>query len=165
MLTLTPAARARLEAAAAQVFAGCPPAFLGRFAALAGAPSAELAASAELVLTKPYGRNHILETTGEFGLSFAVMNPGQTTSYHRHEQRRELFLVRRGSLTLRSGDAESVLVAGDLGWSSPPVAHALSNRSSDVLEFLEIFSPPLLDDKVRLSDPYRRPIGRVTVHQ
>lgn len=165
MLALTTDARARLEAAAEQLFGGCPAAFLDRFAALARAPSDAIASGAQLVLDKPYGRNHILESTGDFGLSFAVMNPGQTTSYHRHDRRRELFLVRRGTMTLRSGESESRLVPGDLGWSSPPVPHALSNRSSDVVELLEIFSPPLLDDKVRLSDPYRRPIGRVTVHQ
>jgi mannose-6-phosphate isomerase-like protein (cupin superfamily) len=87
------------------------------------------------------------------------------TSLHWHGQRRELFAVRSGRMLLSCGDDRSILVEGELARSIPRVAHSLANAGSADLEVLELFSPYLLDDKVRVQDFYGRLTGSVTVDQ
>ena len=147
------------------VLPGVPADVLSRFARALSAPVAELAARAELVLDKPYGRNHVLVASGEYGLSLAVLLPGRSTSLHAHELRREVFCVRAGVMALTKGDRQVRLSAGELDYSTPGEPHALTNDGDTVLEVLEIFSPALLDDKVRISDRYDRALGRVTREQ
>ncbi|MBB4636968.1 cupin domain-containing protein [Longimicrobium terrae] len=147
------------------VLPGVPDDVLVRFARALRAPLDELAAVAELVLDKPYGRNHVLVAGGEYGLSLAVLLPGRSTSLHAHELRREVFCVRTGVLSLTRGDLQVRIGAGELDHSTPGEPHALANEGDEVLEVLEIFSPALLDDKVRISDRYDRALGKVTREQ
>nr|WP_276510359.1 cupin domain-containing protein [Longimicrobium terrae] len=116
-------------------------------------------------MDKPYGRNHVLVAGGEYGLSLAVLLPGRSTSLHAHELRREVFCVRTGVLSLTRGDLQVRIGAGELDHSTPGEPHALANEGDEVLEVLEIFSPALLDDKVRISDRYDRALGKVTREQ
>jgi len=116
-------------------------------------------------LDKPYGRNLILAISGDYGLSCARLLPGRTTSYHRHATRREFFAVREGRLHLRDGDDRRILRCGDWGASTPGVAHQLANAGNADCEFVEVFSPPLLEDKFRIDDPYSRPVGQVGLHE
>lgn len=135
---------------------------LARFGQALGTPTDELAATADLVLEKPYGRNHVIVAAGEYGLSLALLLPGRSTSLHTHERRREVFCVRAGVLTLTRGGETLRLETGGLAHSTPGEPHALANDGAEPLEVLEIFSPALLDDKVRIADRYDRDLGRVT---
>src|ERR1700684_4331913 len=69
-------------------------------------PTEALCATAELVLKKPYGKNHILRIGPTYGLSFACLVPGASTSLHYHRQRRELFFVRAGVLCFTSAEMD-----------------------------------------------------------
>lgn len=155
------AARAAIDAA----FPSCPKALVERFVLLLDAPREVLIARATRILEKPYGCNHLLDAEGGHGVSFALLYPGRTTSLHFHEQRRELFAVRSGRLSVILGTERRLLVAGEAACSTPHVPHALENEGREDLEVLELFSPYLLDDKTRVHDPYGRPIGAVTVDQ
>jgi mannose-6-phosphate isomerase-like protein (cupin superfamily)/ADP-ribose pyrophosphatase YjhB (NUDIX family) len=147
------------------ILPNCPEPIVERFVASASAPSAELAEQAAFSLDKPYGENHIIIADGEAGLSFARLRPGQGSSFHLHHHRSEVFLVREGTLTLQDAHGEQLLGPGDIGCSQPGRPHAITNRGDQLVELLEIFSPALLDDKVRLRDRYDRPLGDVTRHQ
>lgn len=125
--------------------------------------SAEVLVSrAERRLAKPYGHNWIVLTQKDYGVSFVQMDAGQSTSFHLHHHRRELFLVRAGQLNLQSGATQRIISEGEWGESTPGVPHRLSNQGTSRLELIEIFTPCLLDDKRRLSDSYSRALGEVT---
>lgn len=114
-------------------------------------------------LDKPYGRNLIVEINGNYGLSCARLLPGRSTSLHYHSTRTEFFVVRCGELSVTDGDVEHRLHAGSVSRSTPGRPHRLSNAGHSICEFVEIFSPPLLDDKIRISDFYSRKVGEVTM--
>ncbi|HXA16686.1 MAG TPA: cupin domain-containing protein [Thermoanaerobaculia bacterium] len=148
-----------------QFFADCPDAVAARFCMLLAEPAEALIARAQLTLSKPYGRNHILSIDGGFGISFACLGPGHATSLHYHRKRREFFYVHAGVLQFTSGDAVRCIPAGGTGHSIPPVPHSLRNAGENELRVLEMFSPPVLADKVRLSDRYDRTLGPVSLYQ
>jgi mannose-6-phosphate isomerase-like protein (cupin superfamily) len=154
-----------LKEAIRTVFGLCPDEFVEAFLLGYSTPTQELIAEAETTLLKPYGSNHILCSSGSFGLSFVCMDPNRSTSLHVHASRREFFAVRCGVLTLTSGDKRFQIERGGFGSSVPGIRHQLKNNGAAPLEILEIFAPPHLDDKVRVEDPYGRKIGPVTREQ
>lgn len=157
--------RPAVASALSRAFPDCPRDFVETFLALLEAPRQELAARAVLVLEKPYGRNHILVRDGAFGLSFAMLEPGRSTSLHFHRRRREFFCIRSGRITLTSGDAVISLDRFACGTSTVDVAHQLANLETAPAEVLEVFSPALLDDKHRVEDRYGRAVGDVGVFE
>lgn len=116
-------------------------------------------------LIKPYGINTILCKGDVYGYSFVQMNVNQSTSLHFHEVRKEFFYVRNGCLKLRKGNDIYILNKDQFGFSTPNEMHSLSNNGDETLEIIEIFSPVLLDDKVRVDDIYNRQLGNVTHKQ
>lgn len=146
-------------------FPDCPRALADRFIGSLDSPAEDLARACQLLLEKPYGRNHILVADGPAGLSFAVLRPGQSSSLHYHTVRRELFCVRRGTLLLTSGDCTTIMRPFECGESVPGVSHAIANAGEGPLEIIEMFAPALLNDKVRVRDPYRRKLGGVGVRE
>lgn len=124
--------------------------------------SKELIQKADVTLQKPYGLNHILFYEKSYGISLAQINITHGTSYHFHTQRSELFCVKAGQLTLIKEDKKSVLEQYKLGFSRPFEKHSLRNSGTSILEILEIFAPPLLNDKTRVIDTYFRKLGTVT---
>lgn len=146
-------------------FPSCPAEVIEDLLAALEAPLGPLVEAAQITLDKPYGTNRILRHSGEYGVSFAQIQPERSTSLHYHTRRREFFCVRQGVLTLTSGDSTRQLGRFEFGSSIPGQPHALANADAEVLEILEIFSPPLLDDKVRLRDRYHRTLGAVGLHQ
>jgi mannose-6-phosphate isomerase-like protein (cupin superfamily) len=143
------------------VFPDVPASLLADFERFLTATIAEMAAHAVTIFEKPYGRNHILALNERFGLSCAVFEPSCETSFHYHEERREFYWVRNGELDLLRPEGVTILTAGDHSHSEPGQRHRLRNRGRLRLEVLEIFSPPLLDDKVRIEDRYGRTLGQV----
>jgi 8-oxo-dGTP pyrophosphatase MutT (NUDIX family)/mannose-6-phosphate isomerase-like protein (cupin superfamily) len=145
-----------------QVLPGCPAEMIERLAHCLEVGLAGIAAEAEVSFDKPYGENHVLSISGDYGLSCAALDPGTSTSLHFHRHRRELFLVRTGTLTFVKGSETIELGVGRRGESVPGELHAIANRGPGRVEVAELFSPPLLDDKVRVSDAYGRGLGAVT---
>lgn len=145
-----------------QVLPDCPAEVIERLAHCLEAGLAGIAAEAEVSFDKPYGENHVLVVSGDYGLSCAGLDPGTSTSLHFHRHRCELFLVRTGTLTVVKGSEAIELGVGHRGESVPGELHSIANRGPGRVEVAEVFSPPLLDDKVRVSDAYGRGLGAVT---
>lgn len=124
-------------------------------------PSEHLILCPYLKLNKPYGCNYVLEITEGFGFSFAQLNSGQSSSEHYHETRHEFFVVRKGELTLNKGGEKHLISQGEWNFSTPYEPHSIQNASFRKLEIIEVFSPSLLDDKIRIKDQYNRKIGKV----
>jgi mannose-6-phosphate isomerase-like protein (cupin superfamily) len=128
----------------------------------AGQSAAQLLAGADRILAKPYGRNVIATLGSDFGISLVQMRPGQSTSSHFHRTRMEVFLIRSGTLCFYEGDQMFVLERGCIAASKPGRPHRLANEGKEELEFIELFVPGDLNDKVRLNDHYGRPLGQVS---
>jgi mannose-6-phosphate isomerase-like protein (cupin superfamily) len=157
--------QAIIEQELRKTFPACTKSFASSFIALLNVPIEEIATQSVLILEKPYGRNHILIDHGDFGISCALLLPGRSTSLHYHHIRKEFFCVRRGGITLTSGIDVYHLHSLECGISTPEVSHALANSGDKPAEVLEVFSPALLDDKYRISDPYTRRTGNVGVSE
>lgn len=149
------------RAAIRAVFPDAPSLILTDFERFLTASITEMAEHAVTIFEKPYGRNHILTLDDRFGLSCAVFEPSSETSFHYHEKRTEFYWVRSGELDLLRPEGATILTAGGHSHSAPGLRHRLRNRGRLRLEVLEIFSPPLLDDKVRVEDSYGRTLGQV----
>lgn len=147
-----------------KVLPECPPEVVGKLARYLGEPLMAAVATAEISFDKPYGENHVLEVSGEYGLSVARLAPGTSSSLHFHVHRRELFFIRSGTLTLTKGPRTLELGVGEYDCSVPGELHSIANRHDVELQIVEILSPALLDDKVRVSDAYGRRLGAVTKH-
>src|SRR5579883_3295389 len=112
-------------------------------------------------LWKPYGTNRIFVYSSAFGLSLAELFPGACTSLHYHRVRKEFFWVGTGLLEFTSGDSVRLLAPGECAGSIPLKPHQLRNPGSERLKVVEVFSPGLVDDKVRITDFYKRKLGPV----
>jgi mannose-6-phosphate isomerase-like protein (cupin superfamily) len=150
-----------LEAAVGRLWPECGSDVAESFAACQRGDAERLAAGAQLKLAKPYGENFILELGPEFGISLARLRPGRSTSFHFHRRRRELICVRLGVLSFYEDGRRIEVAAGETCASTPLVPHRIANEGPGWLEIAELFSPPDLDDKVRLRDPYGRRLGEV----
>jgi hypothetical protein len=121
-----------------RVFPAVPRTALMAFENWLHVPTADICAQSLVSFEKPYGRNYVLEIIDAYGISCAHFNAGHETS-----------LLRRY----------------EHSYSRPGEPHRLKNVGRHVLQVLEIFHPPLLDDKVRFDDRYGRAIGEVTREQ
>lgn len=144
-----------------RTFPTCPEEFIDEYLTIYHSNINEIVKRAKFTLDKPYGQNHILKDVGEYGLSFAEMAPGQNCSTHFHNVRREFFCVKTGTLTLTKDGNSRELVEGECQFSTPGEPHSLANRAASPLAVLEIFSPALISDKVRIEDRYKRKLGKV----
>jgi mannose-6-phosphate isomerase-like protein (cupin superfamily) len=125
-------------------------------------PFTEIQKKAIRYLNKPYGGNCIILLEENYGISCAQFLPDQSCSLHYHNIKKEFFLVKEGRLTLILEDTKSEIEQGNFSFSTPQTKHSLINNSKKNLEILELFSPPFLNDKVRLLDKYNRKRGLVT---
>jgi mannose-6-phosphate isomerase-like protein (cupin superfamily) len=125
-------------------------------------PAAILEASAEQILTKPYGRNIIVVLGSKFGISLVQMLPYQSTSKHFHRTRSEVFIVRCGTLNFYRSGVVKTIGKGGIAASTTYEPHRLANESAENLEFIELFVPGDLNDKFRIKDQYCRQLGQVS---
>jgi mannose-6-phosphate isomerase-like protein (cupin superfamily) len=162
MFELAESAGEEVRNAVGRIFPDFPSSVAEQLLKTLEAPTGDLCSVADITLEKPYGKNHILRLGPDYGLSFACLLPGASTSLHYHRERRELFFVRAGHLCFTFGEQERCLDVGEWAFSIPGVIHRVANRGEQLLEIVEIFAPALLDDKHRVADAYGRPLGDVT---
>jgi mannose-6-phosphate isomerase-like protein (cupin superfamily) len=80
---------------------------------------------------------------GEF--LFAGLNafePGQQHSPHIHQGQDKLYVVLEGSGTVRIGEEEILLGAGDIALAPSGVVHSIGNRGPGRLVVLTVLAPP-----------------------
>lgn len=146
-------------------FSPCPKLVRDFFTYAIAENSDSLIYQSKLALNKPYGTNIILQFIDAFAISFVRIEAGSGTSLHFHNIRREFFFVRDGILTFLDSDISTKLTSGCWAVSCPGRPHSLQNRGPHPVEIIEVFSPPLLDDKIRVKDNYGRRLGAVEQHE
>jgi uncharacterized cupin superfamily protein len=82
-----------------------------------------------------------------FGVNLTTLLPGgQSALLHRHSQQEEFVYILAGTATLRTGTSEQDLTAGMcIGFCPDGPAHHLLNRTSEVVQYLEIGDRPAED--------------------
>ena len=98
------------------------------------------------------GPGYAAEATN-LSLAEATVAPGGTTIEHLHRRSEELYLVTAGSGTLRVGEEERAVVAGDCVAIPPGTPHRLHNGGEVDLVVVCACSPPYShEDTVLLED-------------
>ena len=112
---------------------------------------------------RPWGIYRVLEDSDDRKIKIITVDPNHRLSLQSHTQRSEFWYVLRGSLTVEKGLCEDSLATFELsegesikipcGW-----IHRASNRSLDVVEFLEVQTGEYFgeDDIIRYEDDYGR---------
>ena len=92
-------------------------------------------------------------TASGLSLAEATVAPGATTIEHLHRRSEELYLVTAGSGTLRVGDEERAVAAGDCVAIPPGTPHRLHNDGEADLVVVCACAPPYShEDTVLLED-------------
>jgi quercetin dioxygenase-like cupin family protein len=87
---------------------------------------------------------------GVLQLAVSELQPGQRVLPHAHVDLWEIFLVRKGSMTLEVDGQEQVLGVGHMAVVPPPCSHGVACRGDTTLELLVLGvrgDPPLDDDE------------------
>lgn len=83
------------------------------------------------------------EAAGYCG-KFLFVFDGQTCPYHHHRIKHETFFVVKGSVTMKVGEEERVMDAGDVLVMPPGVGHSFTGRGPALL--LEVSMPSVRQD-------------------
>jgi mannose-6-phosphate isomerase-like protein (cupin superfamily) len=75
------------------------------------------------------------------------MPPTASELLHVHARATQMYFVLEGEATVDLGDISEVLQPGEAVLIEPRVAHRISNRTEQPLEFLVISSSPTRDDR------------------
>jgi mannose-1-phosphate guanylyltransferase/mannose-6-phosphate isomerase len=98
----------------------------------------------------------------ELGLNYQVkrlhIKIGAKLSLQMHQKRAEHWIVIKGLATVVNGKSELALNVGESTYIPPGVVHSLENKTSELLEVIEIQSGAYLgeDDIERFEDIYNR---------
>jgi mannose-6-phosphate isomerase-like protein (cupin superfamily) len=85
-------------------------------------------------------------------LAEATVRPGGTTAEHYHRNSEEIYLFTSGMGTMRLGDKEGEVRAGDAVVIPPGTRHRLVNTGKDPLVLLCCCAPPYSDDDTVLTE-------------
>jgi mannose-6-phosphate isomerase-like protein (cupin superfamily) len=85
-------------------------------------------------------------------LAEALVPIGNATLLHRHHRSEEIYHFTAGTGTMRLGDDEFLVTAGDTVCIPPGTPHALFNRGDEELRLLCCSSPPYSDEDTELMD-------------
>jgi quercetin dioxygenase-like cupin family protein len=75
--------------------------------------------------------------------------PGAHIKSHRHVFVTEIVHVLEGNLTLRIGEEVKIMGPGSTAWIPPKAFHEYLNDSSDIVKFLQYFSPSGPEEEYR----------------
>lgn len=75
-------------------------------------------------------------------LAEAIVQQGQQTQLHRHNNSEELYYITQGKGRMTLGDEHFDVTAGDTICIPPGTAHCIKNIGSDALHILCMCSPP-----------------------
>ena len=107
---------------------------------------------------RPWGRFEILISGETFKAKRITVNPGQSLSLQKHNQRSEHWVVVRGVANVLVGEDKLILATGESIDIGVGVIHRLANYESEILEVFEVQFGDYLgeDDIERFDDMYGR---------
>jgi mannose-1-phosphate guanylyltransferase / mannose-6-phosphate isomerase len=107
---------------------------------------------------RPWGWYDSIEVGLHFQVKRLYVNPGAKLSLQMHHKRAEHWVVVSGIATAINGEEVLTLKEGEATYIPLGVTHSLENRTSELLEIIEVQSGTYLgeDDIVRFEDIYGR---------
>ena len=109
-------------------------------------------------VSRPWGWYDTIDVGDRFKVKRIQVNPGASLSLQRHARRAEHWVVVKGTAQVTCGDQVITLQENESTFIPLGEKHRLSNRSTDVLEIIEVQSGAYLgeDDIFRIDDEYCR---------
>ena len=109
-------------------------------------------------ITRPWGNYTVLAKNKDFLIKKIVVNPQGVLSYQSHDPRSEHWVIIDGEASVTNGEETLTLIKGESTYIPIGVVHSLENKTSQILEIIEVQSGIYLgeDDIVRLEDIYGR---------
>ena len=107
---------------------------------------------------RPWGWYDSIEIGKLFQVKRLHVNPGAKLSLQMHKKRAEHWVVVDGEASVTNGDKIFTLTKGESTYIPLGVTHSLENKTSQILEIIEVQSGSYLgeDDIVRFEDRYGR---------
>ena len=107
---------------------------------------------------RPWGWYDSIESGLNFQVKKLHVKPGAKLSLQMHHKRAEHWVVVDGEATVTNGDKIFTLTKGESTYIPLGVTHSLENKTSQILEIIEVQSGSYLgeDDIVRFEDVYGR---------
>jgi mannose-6-phosphate isomerase-like protein (cupin superfamily) len=88
--------------------------------------------------------------TGTMSFAEATVDAGATTQLHLHPRAEEIYHITQGSGTMRLGDAEFEIRAGDTITIAPGTRHNVTNTGAVAMKILCACHPAYSDEDTRL---------------
>ena len=107
---------------------------------------------------RPWGWYDSIESGINFQVKRLHVNPGAKLSLQLHHKRAEHWVIIDGEASVTNGEETLTLIKGESTYIPIGVVHSLENKTSQILEIIEVQSGIYLgeDDIVRLEDIYGR---------
>ncbi|MEI8109614.1 MAG: hypothetical protein WCH59_01380 [Chitinophagia bacterium] len=109
-----------------------------------------------IVVNKPWGYEYLWYQNQFVAIWFLRITPGQSTSLHCHAKKRTSLIVLDGSVTCTTIDDKYQLNALEAVVLEPCVFHSSSTNTDQGAYLMEIETPPMKGDLVRMHDVYGR---------
>lgn len=109
-----------------------------------------------VLVTKPWGYEHLIYQNATVGLWYLKIKKGQSTSLHCHPNKKTGLVVLSGVARMSFLNDQKIVMRLDKMILRPGLFHSTCAYYGSDVELLEIETPPQKDDLVRLSDAYGR---------
>ena len=106
---------------------------------------------------KPWGYEQEVWHEGALSIWKLTLVPGAETSMHAHPRKKTVLMVQSGECVIETLCGRHELRAGDMAHIEPGAFHR--TRTAHGVVLLEVESPPIKSDLVRLEDRYGRGQG------
>jgi mannose-6-phosphate isomerase-like protein (cupin superfamily) len=109
-----------------------------------------------IVVRKPWGYEYEWYAHAAMAIWFLHIRQGFSTSFHCHPRKGTSLLVIGGAIEVRSVKGTVAIEAGSVIFIEPATFHQSTAMSAGGAFLLEIESPPIKEDLVRVEDKYGR---------
>ena len=107
---------------------------------------------------KPWGEYKVVYETEDCKIKKIILQPGQRLSYQYHTERREVWTVTKGTLTIVLDDNKIFRGKGQSVKIPLGGVHRAWNETDEIVEFMEVQTGTYFgeDDIIRVEDDYNR---------
>ena len=106
-----------------------------------------------VVVNKPWGYEYLWFENSNVAIWLLSLNKGSSTSLHCHPKKRTSLIVLEGTVKCKLLDSEEVISKGSAIVLEPCVFHQTYGLSDNVI-LIEVETPPMKGDLVRMKDKY-----------
>ena len=108
------------------------------------------------VIIKPWGYEYIICQSGDVAVWRLFIRFGEATSLHCHLLKQTMMIVLSGECKCHTLQKPMILRPFDTAVIAKGAFHSIESLSTDGTDIIEVNSPPLLTDLLRLEDKYGR---------